>query len=127
LPAPITIESVQLPARELVERVDGESVDDGPGDRLNGRLHHLGAVLQCEGHEGSGDAEMRLWRQTLTTLELALPCSYARRAVLTRGRWETRETKSGESSSGRDGELDPDVVDSAGVGWKAGYDEHGGV
>ena len=52
----------------------------------------------------------------MTTLELAFPCSYARSAVLTIGRCETRETKSGESSSGSDGELDLDVVDSAGVG-----------
>jgi hypothetical protein len=33
---------------------------------------------------------------TLTTLELALPCSYARNAVPTRGKWETLDTKSGE-------------------------------
>lgn len=57
---------------------------------------------------------------TLTTRELALPCSYARSAELTIGRWLTRETKSGASSSGSDGELERDVVDSAGVGWNAG-------
>lgn len=36
---------------------------------------------------------------TFTTRELALPCSYARRAVFTRGKLETRETKSGETMS----------------------------
>jgi hypothetical protein len=40
---------------------------------------------------------------TLTTRELALPCSYARKAVLKRGKLETLATKSGEViSAGRE-------------------------
>lgn len=74
--------------------------------------------------------------RTLTTRELALPCSYARRAVLKSGRWATRETKSGESTStpmaaaaamssgarvgdARVGDVDEDAMLSAGVGWNA--------
>lgn len=63
--------------------------------------------------------------RTFTTRELAFPCSYARNAVPTRGKWDTLETKSGESSSGRDGELDLDVIDSAGVVWNAAQEGEG--
>lgn len=55
----------------------------------------------------------------MTTLELAFPCSYALIAVLTSGKVDTRATKSCESSSGRDGEVERDVADRAGVGWNA--------
>ena len=76
-------------------------------------------------YEGTEARRCTISRQTLTTLELAFPCSYARKAVLTIGRVETRETKSGESSSGSDGEVDLDVVDSAGVGWNAASSQDG--
>lgn len=56
--------------------------------------------------------------RTLTTLELALPCSYARNAVFTIGNVDIRETKSG-SSSGSDGLVDLEDIDNAGVGWNA--------
>jgi hypothetical protein len=58
----------------------------------------------------------------LTTLELAFPCSYARKAVCTSGIWDTLDTKSGEliSSGGGEGnEVDRDedeALERAGVG-----------
>ena len=55
----------------------------------------------------------------MTTRELALPFSYARRAWFTMGKWDTRETKSGESSSRIEGELDLEAMVSAGVVWNA--------
>ena len=63
-------------------------------------------------------------RHTLTTRELALLCSYARRAVPTTGMVETRENKSAPSSKSSEarvgvvsvGELDEDAIESAGVG-----------
>jgi hypothetical protein len=68
-----------------------------------------------------------MWALTLTTLELAFPCSYARNAVPTSGKWETLETKSGEltsstvESDGEGKEVEvvedaDDAIDSAGVG-----------
>lgn len=56
--------------------------------------------------------------RTLTTLELALLCSYARKAVLTSGIVETLENKSVEiwSSFEPKDEVDADATESAGVG-----------
>jgi hypothetical protein len=42
-------------------------------------------------------------------------------AVLTRGKVDTRETKSGESSSANEGDVDLEDMESAGVGWNAAY------
>ena len=82
----------------------------------------------------------------MTTLELALLCSYALRAEFTMGIFDTRDTKSESSdwrlglpapsrlASGtfplpsssrmsvgdaRDGDVVPEVTERAGVGWKA--------
>jgi hypothetical protein len=65
--------------------------------------------------------------RTLTTREEALLCSYARNAVCTSGRWETRETKSGEVTSmakssdpscglASVGDVEAEAMESAGVG-----------
>ena len=81
---------VQLPARKLVELVDGEAIDDWARDALHRGLHHLRAIL-CVGPVNDVHWKRGRKRRTLTTRELALLCSYARRAPLTSGRLDTRE------------------------------------
>ena len=54
--------------------------------------------------------------RTLTTLELALPCSYIRRAPFTRGIWDTLLTKScSEESPFCDCEAEVSLGDNNGV------------
>lgn len=62
-------------------------------DRARHGFHHLGAVLDSD----EKDKRERWEVQTLTTLELALLCSYARSAPPTRGRLDMRSTRSASS------------------------------
>lgn len=62
---------------------------------------------------------------TLTTRELALPCSYARKAVLKRGKFDTLATKSGEFISAGREEGDEVYRTLDGAGADADADEDG--
>ena len=51
------------------------------------------------------------YKRTLTTFELAFVCSYARKAVFTRGIVDTRATKSTEFASSSDSVVDIEEVE----------------
>jgi hypothetical protein len=65
-------------------------------------------------HVGIRNFTCFISKLTLTTRELALPCSYARKAVLKIGKLDTLATKSGEvESAGKEGDEVYSALDDA--------------
>lgn len=78
--------SVKLPASKLIQLINGKVVRNG----LYTRLHYLSTVLNNV--DINHMLHLNGERRTLTTLDDALPCSYARSAVSTMGNCDIRDT-----------------------------------